>query len=731
MDGNLELQSSQAAAGEIGTATNPTPSSGITPQRAGIVGVGPSGDINTDALIDGTVWSGHALTFNFPATPGYYGFDYSDVLEQQHNFSAAPAQVQNAVRNILATEFPRYINMTFTEVGPTVRSDISLAFSDSPSPTAWAYGPWDQLVGGDVWFSYNNNWYAAPVRGNYAWYTILHELGHSMGLTHGHQGGGFGTGPMESERDSSEFSVMTYRSYVGGPDTGTTNEDFGYAQSLMMYDIAALQHMYGANFNTNSTNSTYTWSQTTGQMFINGVAQMAPGANRIFLTVWDGGGTDTYDLSSYNTNLMVDLAPGGWSTLSTEQLALLHYDGSQVARGNVFNALQYQGDVRSLIENATGGGGNDVILGNIANNVLSGNTGNDTLRGLEGNDILNGGHGDDRLEGGVGLDTLNGGFGADAIYGGDDVDTVNGDANNDYLFGGNGDDVVNGGAGNDTMKGDAGIDRLFGGDGDDTIYWDAGDDLANVLGGAGTDTLWVDGDAPVTFNLAAHQFEAAHVVRTDVGGTEVWSQIVSDFVGNWQISTERGTYDDGSGWLMRADVLNAQIWQFSVEYNNTQGAVSGNYVFNDDGSSYGTVLDSAIAQTYTYYVNYLDSANRQTSIFFQQDNGTSYGTTFDVAAQYDWTSSSSFTNARGQITTVQTRYDDGSMTSISYDVGNTQTWTTLTDYIDAQGRQTAQGAVYDNGTSIAAYFDHLNVQPWTYEAFVFNAAGVQTDHYFV
>ena len=41
----------------------------------------------------------------------------------------------------------------------------------------------------------------------------------------------------------------------------------------MTYDIAAAQHMYGANFSTNSGNTTYSWSPTTGEMLINGLGQ--------------------------------------------------------------------------------------------------------------------------------------------------------------------------------------------------------------------------------------------------------------------------------------------------------------------------------------------------------------------------------------------------------------------------------------------------------------------------
>ena len=85
----------------------------------------------------------------------------------------------------------------------------------------------------------------------------------------------------------------------------------------MMYDIAALQTLYGANYTTNAGDTVYKWNPTTGQKSINGVGQGAPAGNKIFMTIWDGGGHDTYDFSNYTTNLTVDLTPGGWTTTST------------------------------------------------------------------------------------------------------------------------------------------------------------------------------------------------------------------------------------------------------------------------------------------------------------------------------------------------------------------------------------------------------------------------------
>jgi serralysin len=111
---------------------------------------------------------------------------------------------------------------------------------------------------------------------------------------------------------------------------------------------------------------------------------------------------DTYDFSNYATNLVVDLRPGGWTTSSSAQLSHLDsYAGdTHVAAGNIANALLYNGDTRSLIENAKGGGGNDAITGNAAANLLEGQAGNDTLDGGAGADTLVGADGNDRLIGG-------------------------------------------------------------------------------------------------------------------------------------------------------------------------------------------------------------------------------------------------------------------------------------------------------------------------------------------
>jgi methionine-rich copper-binding protein CopC len=104
------------------------------------------------------------------------------------------------------------------------------------------------------------------------------------------------------------------------------------------------------------------------------------------LTLFDSGGNDTLDFSGWSDPSRIDLVPGAYSS------------GNEMTN-NV--AIAYS----TTIENAIGGGGNDVIAGNDAANVLEGGAGGDELQGLGGNDTLTGGTGNDIIDGGTGDDT--------------------------------------------------------------------------------------------------------------------------------------------------------------------------------------------------------------------------------------------------------------------------------------------------------------------------------------
>lgn len=373
--------------------------------RAG--SVSRSGEL-LDGLLSGVRWISGAITYSDPNTPADYGPGYDSDLDGNgisahlQHFARLSSTQLGMVRSVLDADGTgaRVAHAGFTVEGFT-RLSVSYAGAGSgagdllyartsDTATAYAYKP-SPGIGGDVWLGRSGG---SPVAGNYDFFTLLHETGHALGLKHAHETTGFGK--LGVAHDSVEFSVMSYRSFVGAAASNYEFEDAGAPQSYMMLDIAALQHMYGADFTTNSGNTTYSWRPNSGITYVDGSAGITPVANRVFATIWDGGGTDTYDLSAYSTDLRLDLRAGKSSVFSSAQLADLGggaNDGH--AQGNIFNALLYRGDERSLIERALGGSGDDRIIGNEANNRLVGNDGDDCLVGGEGGDLLIGGEGRD------------------------------------------------------------------------------------------------------------------------------------------------------------------------------------------------------------------------------------------------------------------------------------------------------------------------------------------------
>ncbi|MFC7500028.1 Ig-like domain-containing protein [Enterovirga sp. GCM10030262] len=358
-----------------------------------------TGDESIDGLLSGTRWVG-TVTIGFPDSPDDYPAGYAD--EPRTDFFAVSAEQQRVIGEAVDM-IESYTNLSFKLVGSRY-ADIAIAQSSMPE-TAYAAYPGEGR-GGDIWFGSTNN-YRTPKIGDYSYLTHLHEFGHALGLKHPHEGTA-----LPSSEDWLGSTVMSYRSHIGAPTTGYINETFGYPTTFMMNDILALQTMYGADYTTEAGDTVYTWSPINGQQFINGVGQAIPGsgvggvfdgsANRIFMTVWDGGGNDTYDLSLSTENVSIDLDPGQGSIFSQVQRPNL---GNGRYGLNVYNAHLFEGDERSLIENAVGGISNDSLRGNQAANRLTGGDGDDYLSGRAGNDRLVGGAGNDTIIGGAGADT--------------------------------------------------------------------------------------------------------------------------------------------------------------------------------------------------------------------------------------------------------------------------------------------------------------------------------------
>jgi Ca2+-binding RTX toxin-like protein len=88
---------------------------------------------------------------------------------------------------------------------------------------------------------------------------------------------------------------------------------------------------------------------------------------------------------------------------------------------------------------------------------------------------------------------LTGGAGNDVLTGGAGNDQLSGQSGNDTLLGGGGFDLLFGGTENDTLTGGDADDQAFGQGGTDRMIWNPGDDTDLNEGGAGTDTVEVNG----------------------------------------------------------------------------------------------------------------------------------------------------------------------------------------------------------------------------------------------
>lgn len=153
-----------------------------------------------------------------------------------------------------------------------------------------------------------------------------------------------------------------------------TNADHGhyYAAAPLVDDIAAIQHLYGANMTTRTGDTVYGFNSNTGRDFYT----LNDSHDKLVMSVWDAGGNDTLDFSGYSQNQRINLNEGAFSDVGG-------------LKGNVSIAAGV------TIENAIGGSGNDVIVGNHADNTLKGGAGNDVIYGGAGQDQLWGGQGND------------------------------------------------------------------------------------------------------------------------------------------------------------------------------------------------------------------------------------------------------------------------------------------------------------------------------------------------
>jgi serralysin len=254
------------------------------------------------------------------------------------------------------------LNFSWLEETSSSVGDIRLGYQNGSSYGA-AFGPAEWALdsyGGDVYFDSESiaDWEAASA-GDFYYATVFHEIGHAMGLEHPHSEGTYGdlvlgvnTNTGSGDRDGQPYSLMSYASYQSG-NTGYVN-DFR-AQTYMVDDIAALQYLYGSNLNTGAGADVYG-------------AQLLTADQPFEATIWDAGGIDLIDWRHGELASVIDLTPGSLSYFGGRVSSASDAGIAQMKAGEGVLGIAFD----THIENAYGGLGADVLLGNDLSNVLYG-----------------------------------------------------------------------------------------------------------------------------------------------------------------------------------------------------------------------------------------------------------------------------------------------------------------------------------------------------------------------
>ena len=350
-------------------------------------------------IYDGTKkWSGTNFTYSFAQSSINSKPSYIPSGET-YKFQVLGSYLQNLTRetfDYLSTILP----LSFTETTNTQSATFKF---ESHNMTAGGY---TQRPGysssGIIEIGSTSN---TNSLGEYGVSTLIHELGHSLGLDHTSsrgevtsllRGAGDDAPSLPDYLDRSTLSMMSY-----AKQTLSTAFLTSYQASYSALDVRALFSLYGKRESTEATTFKLHYDSTLS------FTSMRSSLNTIKTSQWDiygyagfmivdNGGTDTVDVSDWKGGVKVDLS--GWGIGPIGGVAT-NYTFNSTTNGEISSTGSGSAIVTiypdTVIEKVIGSPEADIIIGHTAAETLDGGAGNDQITGGGGNDTLNGGAGTD------------------------------------------------------------------------------------------------------------------------------------------------------------------------------------------------------------------------------------------------------------------------------------------------------------------------------------------------